>query len=117
MNNFKWLKPGIYGFVVGAIAIPIIGFSWGGWTSSGTANKAAKAFANDEITRSMVPVCLEMAASDPERQVKLAELQATDGFTRRSAMMETGWATMPGTETPNRDLAEACIERLDLDAS
>ncbi|SPF76485.1 hypothetical protein ALP8811_01492 [Aliiroseovarius pelagivivens] len=117
MNNFKWIKPGIYGFVVGAITVPIIGFSWGGWIRTGTADKAAIAFANGEVTRSMVPVCLEMAASDPQRLAKLTGLQAAEGFTRRNAMMATGWATIPGSDTPDRKLADACIERLDLDAS
>ena len=117
MTNFEWLRPGVYGFVVGAFMIPIIGFNWGGWISSGTAEKAAKAFANEQVTRSLVPICLELAASDPERQVKLAGLQAAAGFTRRNAMMDTGWATMPGSDTPDRKLAEACIEGLDLDAS
>jgi len=32
-------------------------------------------------------------------------------------MMETGWATMPGTDTPSRDLASACLAVLDLDGS
>ena len=36
-----WIKPGIWGAVVGAIAIAIIGFSQLGWSTSGTAEKLA----------------------------------------------------------------------------
>ena len=32
-----WLKPGIWGAVVGSILTMIVGFSWGGWTTSSTA--------------------------------------------------------------------------------
>jgi hypothetical protein len=32
-------------------------------------------------------------------------------------MMETGWATLPGTDTPSRDLADACLAELALDGS
>ena len=33
----KWLMPGVYGAGVGAVALAIVGFSWGGWV---TASKA-----------------------------------------------------------------------------
>ena len=31
--------------------------------------------------------------------------------------METGWATLPGTDAPSRDLADACLAELELDGS
>ena len=31
--------------------------------------------------------------------------------------MEAGWATVPGSETPNRAVAEVCVGLLELDAS
>ncbi|SHI94719.1 hypothetical protein SAMN05444000_10417 [Shimia gijangensis] len=117
MNLPEWTKPGVYGVVVGAIAATFLGFSWGGWTTGGTATKMAKTFANEEVTKAMVPMCLDMAASDPDRIGKLATIRKATGYTRRKAVMEAGWATPPGTEKPNSDLAVACIEGLDLDAS
>ena len=30
------IKYGIWGLVVGAVIVMIIGFAWGGWTTSGT---------------------------------------------------------------------------------
>ena len=35
----------------------------------------------------------------------------------RDAVMAAGWATVPGAEAPNRDLAQACIQGLNLDAA
>jgi len=32
-------------------------------------------------------------------------------------MMDTGWATLPGTDKPSRALANVCIEGLKLDGS
>ncbi|MCF2906185.1 hypothetical protein L0666_14410 [Octadecabacter sp. CECT 8868] len=113
----EWTKPGFYGALGGAIAISILGFSWGGWTTSGTAQEMAQDHASEEVTMAMVPVCLDMSASDPERAEKLASIQDASGFGRRRAMMETGWATLPGTDTPNSDLAAACIEELELNES
>lgn len=117
MTKINWLKPALSGAVIGAIAISIVGFNWGGWVSSGTANKAAKAFADEKVVQAMVPFCLQRAETDPKRQSKLAGLQETKGYTRRNAMMDTGWATMPGSEKPDRRLADACIEKLNIDGS
>ena len=31
-----WIKPVLWGAVAGSVATMIIGFGWGGWTTSGT---------------------------------------------------------------------------------
>lgn len=113
----EWTKPGAYGALVGAVAVFILGFTWGGWTTAGSADEMAQSFAADEVTLAMVPVCLNLSQADTERAVKLATLQGASGFQRRNAMMETGWATLPGTDTPSRDLADACLAGLELDGS
>ncbi len=113
----EWTKPGIYGALGGAIAVSIIGFTWGGWTTSGSAQTMAQNLAAEEVTLAMVPVCLDISAADPERTEKLASLQDLSRFARRNAMMETGWATRPGSDAPDRDLADACLTGLELDGS
>lgn len=113
----EWTKPGIYGALVGAIAVSIVGFSWGGWTTQSSAQTMAEDMASAEVTLAMVPVCLNMSVADPERAEKLAVLRGASGFSRRNAMMETGWATHPGADRPDRNLAEACLAGLELDGS
>jgi len=113
----EWTKPGLYGALVGALGVSILGFTWGGWTTSSNAQTMARNMATDEGTLAMVPVCLNMAAADPEQADKLAAMQGLSGFSRRNAMMETGWAIRPGADKPDRDLADACLAGLDLDAS
>lgn len=117
MNTPEWLKPGLYGAAIGAITISIVGFSWGGWMTGGGANEMASSMAHDEVMSAMVPVCLEMSRDDPGRIAKLETIKATTSYKRRDAVMEAGWATMPGADAPNRDLAQACIKELELDAS
>jgi len=113
----EWTKPGVYGALVGAVAVSILGFSWGGWITSREAQEMADTFAAEQVTLAMVPVCLDLSEADAERTAKLATLQEASGFQRRNAMMETGWATLPGTDAPSRDLANACLAGLDLDGS
>ncbi len=113
----EWTKPSIYGALGGAIAVSLLGFSWGGWMTNSSAQAMAENLATDEVTLAMVPVCLDMSKADPERMVKLAALQDLSGFGRRNAMLETGWAIRPGSDTPDRDLADACLAGLELDGS
>ena len=117
MNIPEWTKPGVYGALVGAVAVSILGFTWGGWTTAGGAQEMADSFAAEQVTLAMVPVCLGLSEADADRVEILATLRETSNFQRRNAMMETGWATLPGTEAPSRDLAAACLEELAVDGS
>ena len=117
MNTPEWLKPGIYGAVIGAVFVGVVGFSWGGWVTGGTANDRAMAMARDDVVASMVPVCLDMAQTDPERMRKLATIRAASSYRRRDALIDAGWATVPGTDAPNRDIAQDCLAALNVDGS
>jgi hypothetical protein len=116
MNTPEWLKPGIYGAVVGAAAISILGFTWGGWVTGGTAQDRAMSMSRDDVVAAMVPVCLDMAQTDPDRAAKLTVICDAQTFQRRNALMEAGWATVPGSDAPDRDIAQACLASLDVDA-
>ena len=117
MKTPEWLKPGIYGAVIGAAVVGIGGFTWGGWVTGGTAHDRAMAMSHDDVVAAMVPVCLAKAQNDPDRAAKLAVIRDARTYQRRDALMEAGWATMPGTEAPDRDIAQACLASLDVDAS
>lgn len=112
----EWTKPSIYGAIIGAIALAIVGFYWGGWTTSSTAEKMAQNRADEAVTTAMVPVCVNSSKADPEREMKLTKINQATNYKRREAVMDTGWATLPGADKPDRDLAEACMKELDLDA-
>jgi hypothetical protein len=113
----EWTKPSVYGAFVGAVSVSILGFTWGGWITSGGAQKMADNFAAEQVTSAMVPVCLGLSEADAERVEILATLREASSFQRRNAMMETGWATLPGADAPSRDLADACLAELALDGS
>lgn len=117
MNTPEWLKPGIYGALIGAVFVGIVGFTWGGWVTGSSANKMAMSMAHDDVISALVPVCVDMSRSDAGRASKIATIEEASSYQKRNALMETGWATVPGAEEPNRDLAQACVAALELDAS
>lgn len=112
MNTPEWLRPGIYGAVLGAIAITAVGFSWGGWVTGSAARQMAADQAKVEVVAALVPICVEQSKRDPLVAETLAQLRAASNYKRSGMIMEAGWATMPGSSDANRQVANACMEKL-----
>jgi len=112
MNTPEWLKPGLYGAAAGAVALAIVGFSWGGWVTGGTAEKMASEQARLEVVAALVPICVEQSSQDPQVVATLAQLKDASSYQRSDMLMKAGWATMPGSSDPNRQVASACMEKL-----
>ena len=111
-TGMTWLKPGIWGFVIGSLATMIIGFSWGGWTTSGTVERLAADRATAATNAALVSVCLEKSKADPDGAKKLRALQAlTSVWDQRDAVAKDGWATV-GAGEANTEVAEACAAQL-----
>jgi hypothetical protein len=112
MNIPEWLKPALYGAAAGAVALAIVGFSWGGWVTGGTAKQMAANQAKLEVVAALVPICVEQSKQDPQVVDTLAQLRDAGSWKRSDMLMKTGWATMPGSSDPNREVARACMETL-----
>ncbi len=106
----EWVKPSILGCGFGAIAITIVGFTWGGWITSSKADKIASDRAQTEVVKAFVPVCVARSKTDPNAAKILADLEKAQSYQRDDVMMDSGWATLPGAGSPSRPLALACIE-------
>jgi hypothetical protein len=112
MNIPEWLKPGLYGAAIGAIALAIAGFGWGGWVTGGAANQMASKMARLEVVAALVPICLEQSKQDPQVIKTLTLLKDASSYQRSDMLMKAGWATMPGSSDPNRNVASACMDKL-----
>ncbi len=109
----QWIKPGIFGAVVGAIALAIVGFTSLGWVTGSKAEALALKYADAAVVEALLPVCVARAQTDPESSPLLQELAGkTSKWDRRSFVEKAGWAKMPGDETFNRDLADSCAQAL-----
>jgi hypothetical protein len=117
MTTPAWVKPGTCGALIGAAAAAFVGFSWGGWVTRSSADELAAQLARDEVTSALVPICVELSRADPDRVEKLKVIISAPTYRRSDAVMDAGWTTMPGSAEPRIEIAQACIEELDLDAS
>ncbi|MEQ9490575.1 MAG: hypothetical protein RIM72_16460 [Alphaproteobacteria bacterium] len=112
MNTPESTKPVLLGAIAGAAVLAIVGFSWGGWVTGSTAEKMASEQAETEVVAALVPICVEQSNNDPMNVAMLEKLKDARGYQRREMLMETGWATMPGSSDPDRDVASACMDKL-----
>lgn len=117
MSNFEWLKPGIMGAVVGAAALAVVGFTWGGWVTGSTAEELASERGKTEMVNALVPFCVARSdGTDPAVAQTMTDLKDARSYKRAEILMKAGWATPPGADSADRDLAKACATKLDLPA-
>jgi hypothetical protein len=107
-----WLKPAVWGMIIGSVLTMIIGFSRMGWVAGGTAERMAVERANAAVVLALTPSCVTRFMAQPNAAAKLKEFQAIDSWKQREFLEAGGWATSSGDKTPNSGVAGACAEQL-----
>ena len=100
------------GAIVGFLATVVIGFGWGGWKLGNTATKMAEQSAKNAVVSALAPICVDNFQHAAAAKATLAELKATDSWKQDTFIAKGGWATFPGMESPNSNVAEACAKML-----
>ena len=72
MQTPEWLKPGLYGAACGAVALAVIGFSWGGWVTGGTARTMAADQSKAEVVTALSLICVDQSKRDPQLVERVA---------------------------------------------
>jgi hypothetical protein len=103
----------LQGIAIGAVASMVIGFSWGGWMTGGTAIKLADERVNSAVVAALTPICVEKFLQNSDAKANLAVLQKMSTSMGRGDYLEKGgWATRPGATSSDYQLARACAEKL-----
>jgi len=100
------------GAAVGAVATMIIGFNWGGWVLGKTAESIATQRVNAALVQAYGPVCIERFKQQPNVEAKWVEPTKVDTWRRENYIKESGFATPPGSTSPNAAVADACADAL-----
>lgn len=116
MQTPTWTKPGLLGAGVGAIALAILGFNWGGWVTGSTASEMSDTLATAAVASALTPYCVQSAQNDPTSKAVMADIADASSYQRRGIVEKAGWATPLGSENPDRALAESCLTALTPDA-
>jgi len=108
----EYIKPFVWGMVVGAIVLLIVIFSAGWVVTSGSAKAKAEEMAKDAVVNRLAPICVEQYLKDPKKEERLKELKNIDSWKRGEYVQKQGWATMPGEKEPDSKVADECARRL-----
>ena len=105
------LKYGGLGLVCGAVIAMIIGFAWGGWTTSDTTQRMSEA----AVLASQAAICVAQFMKEPNHEEKLKEFEKVSRCGRKlNSLKSGGWGKMPGQEKADIWVCRACADGLEL---
>jgi hypothetical protein len=107
-------KPALWGIVGGALALAIAGFTWGGWVTGGRAEADATQRVNTAVVVALAPACVEKFRKAADAADNLTALRKVDSWSQGEFVEKGGWATLPGSISPERvsAVAKACASLL-----
>jgi alpha/beta superfamily hydrolase len=107
-------KPAVWGFVCGAAALAIAGFSWGGWMTGSKAEAAASTRADAAVVAALAPVCVVQFQRAADVAINLAALKKVDSWSQAEFIEKGGWATVADAKPSAQvsSVAKACAELL-----
>jgi len=106
----KWTY-GLWGVAIGAIGCAIVGMSWGGWETRGSAQVLAQRQVNAALVKALTPLCVAKFQTASNASVKLGELKnISSSWARESFVREGKWAEI-GSEQ-HSTVVDACADAL-----
>jgi hypothetical protein len=102
----------LQGAFVGFAATAIIGFTWGGWTLGKTAKEMADKSASAAVVTALAPICVDKFQRSVDAKTNLVELMKVSSWQQGSFVEKGGWATLPGSDSANSAVAQACANML-----
>jgi alpha/beta superfamily hydrolase len=113
--NIEKIKTALTGAVCGAAALAILGFTWGGWVTGGTAEAKAKASSQAATVAALAPICATQFRTAPDAAAQHVVFLSKAFWEQKKLVEAAGWAKMPGSADAMPGVAEACsglIEKL-----
>jgi hypothetical protein len=104
------VKFGVWGIVCGAVVTMIIGFGWGGWSTSSSSQKMT----DKAVLVSQAAICVAQFMKEPNHEQRLKEIGAIDSWKRSEFIEKGGWDKMPGQEKASYSVARACAEGIEV---
>ena len=87
----------LQGIAIGAVASMVIGFSWGGWMTGGTANRLAAERADTAVVAALTPICVEKFLQNSDAKANLAVLQKiSSNWEQGDYLQKGGWGDTAG---------------------
>ena len=99
------VKYGTWGVIGGATIAMVIGFVWGGWTTSSTTQKMSE----EAVQTARAAICVAQFKKGPDYEVRLKEFGGMDSYKRSDYVQTGGWDKMPDQEQATWGVSSACV--------
>lgn len=98
---------------VGAVVLTmIVGFTWGGWVTGGTAREMAETAGEDAAAELAASICYHRFLQSSDAATELAALKEASSWEREDLLEEGGWVTFANMDDPVDGAADLCAEQL-----
>lgn len=113
-NLRRSIKPAVWGAAGGIVVAAIVAFSAGWIVTTSSAEEMAAERTDKAVIAALTPICVAQFKQQTQnvRTTQLAALEETDSWKRGDFVEKQGWATMPGSQEPNDEIADACADQL-----
>ena len=123
-QQYRASKTALFWSCAGCVVVAtVVGFTWGGWTTGGSAQDMADKAAASARQELAAVVCVDRFMAAPDAGVQLTALQKmTSSYTQGQFVQDGGWAIMPvsssaassqsASSTDHRKAAGLCAEEL-----
>lgn len=106
------IKTMLTGGAIGAAALAVIGFTWGGWVTGSTAQKMADNKATAAVVLALAPMCVDNFRHQADAGTQLVNFQKLSSYDQRGFVEKGGWASALGTKQDNSAITRACADSL-----
>ena len=94
------------------VATMVVGFTWGGWVTGGSAQERADTAAEQAVAQLAADICFRRYLAAPDARVNLTALVEESSYRRDGVLEDGGWVTCADREDPIKGAAEICADRL-----
>lgn len=112
MITVNELKPILFGAVGGAVALAILGFTWGGWVTKGSAEAMAAKRGEAAMISALAPICASQFQLASDAATQQAEFAKKSTWDQTKLVEAGGWAKMPGSTEAQAGVAKACADMI-----
>ena len=108
-EEYRASKATLFWSCVGvSILTMVIGFTWGGWITSGTAQEMTQ-----EARRNLAATfCVNRFMADSDAAAQHVSFMEISDWQRDEFIQKGGWAKMPALERPLAGVADLCADKL-----
>jgi hypothetical protein len=114
-QQYRASKTALFWSCAGCVVVAtVVGFTWGGWTTGGSAQDMADKAAASARQELAAVLCVDRFMAAPDAGVQLTALQEiTSSYAQSKFVEEGGWAVMPVSSSadPKGTMASSTADR------